>query len=103
MVAVLFTALLASPIAASSYDPHRPPWGYILQNGDADSGDDGGWVEVDAINPPSKTLSWSIFGQFGSPFRFFTIGIVIVSQDTLDDNGNEDPFEARPNSGSGSR
>jgi hypothetical protein len=103
MMAVLFAALLASPIAASSYDPHRPPWVYLLQPGDADSGDDSGWGEVTAITPPPWAAWYGITAFLGPHVRLVIVGFIVAYPDSCDDNGNTDTTDAQPCSGTGSR
>jgi hypothetical protein len=103
MMAVLFAALLASPIAASSYDPHRPPWVYLLQPGDADSGDESGFGEMDSVGP-SRVGYRPLFEYWVSPYvRLVIIGIFGPIIDNPVDNGNTGTGSTQRSTGSNSQ
>ncbi|HOP08392.1 MAG TPA: hypothetical protein PLF13_14030 [candidate division Zixibacteria bacterium] len=72
-VAALLAVMFASPVTATDYDPHKPPWAYLMQPENDDSGDDVGWNEVDGIGPDDTQGT-----AFFIPFPWTTNGICII-------------------------
>ena len=61
VLAVMLAAVVIAPCArATDYNPDQPPWAYLMQAGNEDSGDDNGFVEIDAVGPETDSRGWRL-------------------------------------------
>ncbi|HOP08390.1 MAG TPA: hypothetical protein PLF13_14020 [candidate division Zixibacteria bacterium] len=66
MVAALLAVMFASPVTATDYDPHKPPWAYLMQPENDDSGDDLG-IDDPELSPPRNTIPVFVVPCIGWP------------------------------------
>lgn len=99
MVAALLAVTFASPVTATDYDPHKPPWAYLMQAGNEDSGDDSGWGEVDDIGPEADSGRWYLLPFSCSYNGVYIIGIIIDFHKQMGEESDYSERHTQPSGG----